>query len=645
MKGSLIQYPVWLVLLVHALVCSAQPTGVANIFNKLQQAKTDTDRANVYYSLSRFYWNTDADSTILMGQKSLAIATSAHFEKGMALAYLTMGVGYGTKGMYPEALDCDLKALRLSEKLGLEGLSGNNYSNIAIVYSNMGDLPRALDYFRRALQITRQFSDQHGLAQAYINMGDIFTKQTQLDSALAYTSEALHISEKIHDSSSLSISLSNIGDIYVKKEDPLVALNYFKRSLQISEAIHDQDGVSYNFNSMANAYHLHGQYKESIHYALASLKVARELNAKEMIKDAYHTLYTDYQDLGDFKEALAWRNREIALTDSLYNLNKEKQIKILQSGYDLEKKQHQVDLLIKDKLLQHEELRQSRLLYYFSIAGAILLIIWATILTGSNLQKKRINHLLEARNQEIVDQNQQLADLNAVKNKLLSIISHDLRSPIVTLKGFVDLINGNLLSPEQIRYFGAQMDESLTSTSTLLDNLLFWAKTQMEGLKANQKSFDLLQVLEQNRRLATVKANKKKITIQNEKADGPVLAYADEVMVDIVIRNLVDNALKYCREGDSIYLSANYVPGGVSVTIRDTGKGIAIEDQDKIFTSISYTTTGTSHERGSGLGLSLCKELIEKNKGKIVFESKPGVGTSFTFTLPLANELLPGQPL
>jgi len=218
MKGSLIRYPTLLVLLVHALVCSAQPTVVGGLFDKLQQAKTDTDRANVYYALSRFYWNTDADSTILMGQKSLDIATSAHFEKGMALAYLTMGVGYGTKGMYPEALDCDLKALRLSEKLGLEGLSGNNYANIAIVYSNMRDFPRALDYFRRSLQIARHFPDQSGIAQAFINMGDIYTREMQLDSALTYTSEALHIAEKVHDSSSLSISLSNMGDIYVKKK-------------------------------------------------------------------------------------------------------------------------------------------------------------------------------------------------------------------------------------------------------------------------------------------------------------------------------------------------------------------------------------------------------------------------------------------
>src|SRR5260221_7051482 len=634
MKGSLLRSSLLLVLLVHTLVGKPQPGAVSRLFDKLQVAKNDTDRVNIYYSLSRFYWNKDADSTLMMGQNALKIAAGSHFEKGMALSYLTMGVAYGTKGMYPEALDCDLKALRLSEKIGLKGLTGNNYTNIAIIYSNMGDYPRALDYFRRSLQIARQFPDKRGVAAAFINIGDVYTKDMQLDSALAYTSEALHIAENIHDSSSLSVSLSNLGDIYVKKKAPLAALDYFKRALQLSEAIHDPDGISYTHHSMAEAYHLLGRYKESIHYGLTSLAEAREQNASETIRNAYHTLYDDYRDLNDFRQALAWRNREIALTDSIYNLAKERQIKMLQSGYELEKKQHQLDVLNKDKLFQQEELGRSRMMYYLSIAGVLLLINWAVFLVRSNVQKQRINQLLETRNQEIVKQNQQLADLNAVKNQLLSIISHDLRSPIVTLRGFIDLIRGDGLSTEQIRYFSAQMEESLTSTTSLLDNLLFWAKTQMEGLKANAKSFDLLPVLEQNRRLIANRANKKKITVLTEKTDDPVLVYADEVMVDIVIRNLVDNAIKFCREGDTISLSSAYVPEGAAVTIKDTGKGIAIEAQAKIFTSISYTTTGTSHQRGTGLGLSLCKELIENNNGKIVFESKPGKGTSFTFILP-----------
>ena len=156
----------------------------------------------------------------------------------------------------------------------------------------------------------------------------------------------------------------------------------------------------------------------------------------------------------------------------------------------------------------------------------------------------------------------------------------------------------------------------------------------MDGLKVDARPFDLVPVLEQNRRLALSRAQKKKITVLTEGMDKPVMAYADEVMIDMVIRNLVDNAIKFSREGDTISLSVGSTPDGVLVTISDTGLGIPLEDQHRIFTSISYTTTGTSREKGSGLGLSLCKEMIDKNGGKIWFDSKPGKGTSFTFTLP-----------
>lgn len=622
---------------LDALVGQAQNSSrdrVAGLFSQLQVAKEDTDRAKIYYSISRYYWDKDPDSILLMGQKSLDLATVAHYEQGMALAWLTMGVAYGTKGMYPEALDCHLKALRLTEKLGLTGLLENDYTNIAIVYSNMKDFPRALDYFRRALQIARQFPDQSGWAIGFLNIGDVLTREMQLDSAIIYTVEALHIAEKIHDSSLLSTTLSNLGDIYNKKHQSLQALTYFKRSLRIAKNIHDDDAESYAHTSMADAWHQLGQYKSSIDEAKAGLQEAQALHTDETIKTAYHILYEDYLDLKDFKRAIAYRNLEIDLNDSIYNLKKDKQIKMLQSDYELEKKQHQVDVLKKDSLSQQQELEQGKIKLYLIIGGTFLLLIWAFFLIRGNRQTNRVNRLLEIRNGEIVRRNEELGELNAVKNKLLSIIGHDLRSPIGTLIGFVDLLRNADLPPDKVRYFSSQMADSLKQTSNLLDNLLFWAKTQMEGLKADARSFDLVPLLQQNRQLAMNRAQKKKITVLTAGTDVPVMAYADEVMIDMVIRNLVDNALKFSRENDTVSLSIAFTPENVVVTISDTGLGIPIENQHRIFTSISYTTTGTSREKGSGLGLSLCKEMIDKNGGKIWFDSEPGKGTSFTFTLP-----------
>ena len=637
MKTSILRYLLCLFLGLDALAGHAQnstPDRLLHLFNQLQLAKEDTARVKIYYSISRYYWDKDPDSALLMGQKSLDLATAAHYEQGQALAWLTMGVAYGTKAMYPEALDCHLKALRLAEKLGLTGLMENNYTDIAIIYSDMQDYPRALDYFRHALQIARQFPDQSGWAIGLLNIGDVLSHEMQLDSAITYTVQALHIAENIHDSSLLSTCLANLGESYTKKHAPLKALPYFQRSLVISMDIHDEDGASDTHNSMADALYQLGQYKRSIDEATAGLQEARALDASEMIKTSYHILYEDYLDLKDFQRALAYRNLEIVLNDSMYNLKKEKQIKTLQSDYELEKKQHQVDVLKKDSLTQQRELEHSKIKLYLIIGGTILVIIWAFFLIRANRQINRVNRLLAARNTEIVRRNEELADLNAVKNKLLSIISHDLRSPISTLKGFVDLLKDANLPPDKIRYFSAQMGESLKETSSMLDNLLFWARTQMDGLKVDARPFDVVPVLEQNRRLAMSRAQKKKITVLTAGMDIPVMAYADEVMIDMGIRNLVDNAIKFSREGDTISLSVGPTPDGVLVTISDTGLGIPLEDQHKIFTSISYTTTGTSREKGSGLGLSLCKEMIDKNGGKIWFDSNPGKGTTFSFTLP-----------
>jgi two-component system sensor histidine kinase/response regulator len=591
----------------------------------------------LYYSISRLYWNRNPDSALLMGQKALEISRRSKFEKGIALSLLTQGVAYSSKGDYPEALNCHLQALRISEKLGLDGLTGDNYSNIGIVYNDMGEYSKALDYFERALTTARKRGVKPAIAALLVNIAEVHKKRNDFDSAIVYNTIALKITEEIRDSLTMSITLLNIGDNYNKKKQPGKALSYLLTSLHISEKIRDAEGIAWSNNSLAETDQLSGRYAESISYAGKGLQQALALGMGELAKESYHILYSDYEALGDFKTALAERNREIALNDSLHSLEKDKEIKGLQSDYELEKKQHQIDLLNKDKVIQQSEIARDRIKVYLFVGLALLLGLWAFFLVRSNFFKQRLNQLLESRNQEIGNQNQQLEDLNMVKNKLLSIIGHDLRSPIGTLKGFVDLLKQSRLSEEQIHYFSKKMSESLEGTTRLLDNLLFWAKSQMEGIQINAQHFDLGPVIGQNKRLAQSRADEKNIALITDEAELPVMVYADEIMVDMVIRNLVENAVKFCRAGDAVRISAVIGKNGASVTIKDTGQGIPAENQDKIFKSVSYSTAGTSREKGSGLGLSLCKELIEKNGGKIWFESEPGVGTSFTFTLPVSD--------
>jgi signal transduction histidine kinase len=181
------------------------------------------------------------------------------------------------------------------------------------------------------------------------------------------------------------------------------------------------------------------------------------------------------------------------------------------------------------------------------------------------------------------------------------------------------------------------MGESLLDTASLLDNLLFWAKSQMNGLQARPQEFDIVPVLKQNAQLIGSRALKKKILLSLDAPPEPLTVFADQAMVDLVIRNLLDNALKFSGEGDIVRLSTAITPKGVEISVSDTGKGIPDQYQSKIFNTVSFTTPGTSYEKGSGLGLSLCKDMIERNNGNIWFESTAGVGTTFTFLLPIAG--------
>ena len=611
----------------------AQNPRLAEAFQTLQTTRQDTDRVNAYYTISRYYWDIDADSALLMGEKALDIATRAGYKKGMALGHLTLGVAYGMQGLYPEALDNDLKALRLSEALGMEGLTGNNYSNIGIVYTDMKDYPRAIDYFRRALAISRHFPEKAGVAYGYINLGETFSAAGQLDSAIWYSKAALAIGEEIHDTTALSAALENLGDYTARNGHPREALPYLQRALLIAQDVHDENTVAAVHISMADAFADLQKYRQSIPLADQALREAIKLHSDLYKKNAYHTLYRDYASLKMPDKALNARNQEIAINDSIYNIDKEKRLHGLQATYELERKQHQLDLANNDRLLKAEALARDRIQLYALAAALVLLVLWAIWLIMSNRRRRQMNRLLKHRNQEIVQKNIELQDLNAVKNKLLAILGHDLRSPLTTLKGFVDLLKLSALRPDQIKTFSQQMGESLESTSRLLDNLLFWTKSQMEGMDPNAKVFDILPLLEQNAQLIKPRSEEKKITVSV--AGTPSLfVYADEIMIDIVVRNLVDNALKFSRPGDTISVDAAGTEKEVTVTVKDTGHGIAIESQHKIFKGITYTTNGTSKEKGSGLGLTLCKELVEKNGGTIYFDSEPGKGSTFRFTLP-----------
>jgi signal transduction histidine kinase len=226
-----------------------------------------------------------------------------------------------------------------------------------------------------------------------------------------------------------------------------------------------------------------------------------------------------------------------------------------------------------------------------------------------------------------------------VKNRFFSIISHDLKSPFTTLLGMTSMMSqmADNFSKEKLVEYAVNVNEAGDTVFELLQNLLEWSRLQMEGDMIEPQIISLHDITQENINILSPMAKGKDITLKSTiKKD---IAYADQDMVQSVIRNLIINSLKFTPSGGEIEVSSRKNGDLIHVTVKDTGVGIIKEKIDKIFALDQKTSTiGTAGENGTGLGLPLCKEMLEKNGGKIWVESTPGEGSKFHFSLPMESD-------
>jgi len=251
------------------------------------------------------------------------------------------------------------------------------------------------------------------------------------------------------------------------------------------------------------------------------------------------------------------------------------------------------------------------------------------------------NKALLARNKEIARQKKeieknaaQLRELNALKNKLFSVISHDLKTPIYALRNLFRNMFQYDLPGEEIKVLLPEIINDLNYTTGLMENLLLWAKSQMQGDSINPQLLDVSELIKETSQLLRLQAESKQVYLKYNE-DKPVYIFADKDMINLVLRNLLSNAIKFTPAEGEVELGAAQTQSCVEVFVKDSGTGISPENINKLFDNSFFSTKGTVNEAGTGLGLVLCKEFLSKNGGQIFVESEPGKGSLFKFTLPL----------
>ncbi len=390
---------------------------------------------------------------------------------------------------------------------------------------------------------------------------------------------------------------------------------------------------------LSDIYKLKNNKRLQIEWLKQAAEFSKKNNLSSYLPGIYTKLILFYAEDNNQKMIKKYINDYQIVSDSLRDgklKDKNDLVNNLISNHSLEKEKK---FLEQRDLLQKESLKRRNILLFSTLILAILLIWFLIKIARINKRIKIANQTLITQNKTINDQNAKLYVLINTKDKLFSIIAHDLRSPFNSILGFSNLLmeNINEFSKEQISHYVGYIHKNANSTLDLLEKLLEWAKNQVGQINFNPENIELNLLIKEIISSLDSAARLKNITLAY--ADiYEIRVNADVLMLRTIIRNLIQNSIKFTHPNGKVEIFTKIKNQIVEISVGDNGIGMSKETMDDLFFIGKINVKmGTSNEKGSGLGLILCKEFVEKHASTLVIESKEGLGSTFSFTIPLAK--------
>ncbi len=663
-----------LFLLAFSFCVKAQNYSIDSLENKLRGELSDSLRLRTLMNLSYAYQYTDLKKSFSFAEKAAHLAEEKKMTRGRVSAYINLATFCSISGDFTSSAKYNDLALNISFQLKDTARMSTAYNNLGLNYSSFGKYDEAYYYYTQAYQLFNAKKDSGGIAIALHNIATVFKELGQYERALDYLRLTQQISDDIKDYEGKAYNYNEIGDIYRRKGlydsslkalkvsigtsrklkllindlEPEVLINIAKTYLSkkdYTQALAYYDSTYKEYQKTENEYGLaqvdlgrgkvlmaEKKYDEAQKLMENSAKVAHQTNSWSLEIDCYESLASLYEQTGDYKKSLIYFRQHKLLEDSLFSQGMQAKLLQDQVRFETASKEDQIKTLTKLEELRKEELKKQGLVRNILVVAVALTIILLFNVYRSGQRRIRINKLLLEHQEEVKKRSLELEQLNEVKDKFFSIISHDLRSPMNALSGILDLMDNDRIKPEEFSRLNKELRKQFDHTKTLINNLLDWALLQMDKLKLQPEKFDLQKLVDENFKLLGA-LHLKEINTINHVAPG-TLGYGDLNMVNLVTRNLILNGIKFTENGGSVEVGAREEGNELVVSVKDTGIGIAPEVQKILFEKTAgYTTRGTANEKGTGLGLILCKEFVEKNGGRIWLESQVGKGSTFFFTI------------
>ncbi len=625
----------WLVVIFFHFfsMCNAQQDDADSLEIIVKTIPSDTTKVWYLNKLVTILREKDNNKAFLLGNEARDLALLLNYKRGLGHALENLGWIHYRKGDFSRAFELSAEALSIAEGYNDQSSVARCLNNIAAINFEQGQHDLAISNFKKAFAVSKLIGDGTSMSRSLNNIAFSFLGLKELDSARAYAEWGLKVSESFDKLYLVGFAFRTLGDVDLNEQKYESALEKFNKVVAIAEKLDNMFLKVSTFHRIGKTYFSLDKKDKALSYLLQNIELARKHQLRSELERSLKLVSEIYASQNELARAFGYQNQYLNVHDSLYQQRSSEQMALMQVKFDSEMKEAKIGLLTKDAQLKQEEINSQRMWMYFSIGSMSLMVILAFVLFYSNRLKKKANDELALKNKEIQLQAQQLRNLNISKDKLFSIISHDLRSPLASLRGLMEIMDIDGLSSEDFISTSKKLKRNLDFVQEDLDNLLFWAQSQLNGLQSNPVRLKLRPIVEDKIQLFDEIARQKEITIMNE-IDSSLSVVADQNHISLVIRNLLANAIKFNRRGGLIMIREKSVGDEVEISVSDSGVGMNSSDLGKLFNAEThFTNPGTQQEKGAGIGLLLTKEFIEKSGGSIWATSQLGKGSTFTFRI------------
>lgn len=603
------------------------------------------NKVDILNNLSKASWNKSYKTSLEYSTLAYDLASRINYFEGMADATNRMGNVYFFLKDSTRALDFYRKSLELAQTTGDEKRKGMVYNNIGLLYASLRNHEKAIHYYKLGLESKIKEGNKQLISSSLANLGNSYYEIKNFSKSIDYFKQLINIHIETGDSSALAQGYEYYGNTYMMLSEFDKAFENHSKAYDIRTELNDSVGMLRSFFNVGQTLLRKNILTGArVHFKYV-LETAQKNNNLELTRDVFNELSLLYEKEGSFKEAYNYHLQYSNLKDSILKRGSDKLLEELKVIYETEYTDHHAALLARENELQVNSLKQEKNLKNYVHIIVFLVLVIAFIIISKYYLKKGVNKKLEEKreslekaNARLKESEDSLQELNVTKDKFFAIVAHDLKNPFNALVGFSEMLSENLdeLSNEEITRYVEIIHQSAKNLYKLLENLLLWSASQTGNLGYAPENFDL-RVLAQ-KELSQLKnpIQKKKLNIINKIAPG-IVVYADMDLISNVFYNLLENAIKFSHEGESITLSAVALKKFAEISIADSGIGMTEEQIDQLF-KLENNQNKPVEERGTGLGLVLCKHFIERNSGFIDVMSTINRGTTFIFSIPLAEK-------